>query len=420
MSLRRWSARLTMSSLFFSCAAALYLGACSDDDPVTPPTTDGGADSSATRTDSGGVDAGADDAAACVDTPFDCSATAGDAGVDAGGLTTDHAGEVPYHLRCTPLYQCWSSKTVASTHREYAPAFKLWSDGAEKHRWVYLPPGATIDTGADGGTVDEWVFPVGTAVYKEFKLAGKRVETRRIWKASDTEWVYSVWRWSDDESTATLMNHGELIPNTAMVGHTYEVPANTNCEACHGGHHDKFLSLDAWSLAAGSEGVSLATLKAEGRLPSWTGPTTFAVPQDTTGKLDKAIGFYYNNCGFCHKPGRSGGASGLHLYLPVAEALPGPDAGLPNGGAGLLPTDTPLYKTAVDVAHVNTVGGLYPAGTYKRITKGDATLSVLPNRDSLRDPDGGIAQGQMPNLISRVVDQAGVDATKEWINALPP
>jgi len=415
---------------------AVYVAACGEDDPAVQPSPDGGAaDNGAPPLDSDKPldDGGADTAKVCLDTPVDCSATAADGGVDAGGSEpVGLAGSVPVQLRCTGLYSCWSDKTIAATtHREYAPAFQLWSDGAEKKRWVVLPPGSTIDTGeassttvdTDGGTVDEWVFPVGTMVYKEFKLGGKRVETRRIWKASATEWVYSVWRWSDDESSATLMNAGQVLPNAAKAGAMYEIPSNTSCANCHDGHRDKFLSLDAWGLAApGATGVTLAQLKAAGTLPKWTGPTSFAVPQDSTGKLDKAIGFYYNNCSFCHKPGRPGGASGLHLHLPVAAALPTGGAaggGLPDGGAGLVHTETPLYKTAVDVAHTNAVGGLFPLGTWKRVTKGNAALSVLPGRDGIRDPDGGIGQGQMPNVLSRVFDPTGVDQTKEWINALP-
>jgi hypothetical protein len=433
--MKRWSSRLGLGTLCLSSFGAIYLGACGDDDPAPVTPTEAGTDSSTDPPDTGGGGGdSAPDVKICTDTPFDCSATSADAGIEDAGSTNTQgaAGTVPYNLRCTQLYSCWSDKTVNSaTHREYVPAFQLWSDGAEKTRWMVIPAGGTIDTGdpttadKDGGTADDWVYPVGTMVYKEFKLGGKRIETRRIWKAAEGEWVYSVWRWSADESTATLMNKGEVIANTTnATAKKYEIPANTACAACHDGHRDKFLSLDAWSLAAGSTGVTLAMLKAEGKLPKWNAPTSFAVPQDPTGKFDKAVGFYYNNCGFCHKPGRPGAGTGLQLYLPVAPALPGNGSGvptgLPDGGAGLVHTETPVYKTAVDVAHSNAVGGLYPLGTWKRITKGNVGLSVLPARDSLRDGDGGIINGQMPNILSRVADPNGVERTKEWINALPP
>jgi hypothetical protein len=432
---RSWASRALFSGALCCASAFLYFG-CSEDDPVPQGTPDGGdTDVVITPPQDSGSDTGPDAAEVCADTPFDCSATAGDAGVDDAGPDSGNGdvfkNSVHINLRCTSLYSCWSTKKVAPNHREYAPGLVLWSDAAEKTRWVFLPPGQKIDTSSataaspDGGTVDEWIFPVGTMVYKEFKLAGKRVETRRIWKANDSTWVYSVWRWSADESSATLTESGGLIPNGAIPNHTYEIPSTAVCASCHNGHHDKFLSLDAWSLATpNAKGITLAQLVAEGTL-TWPHPTSFALPQDSTGKLDQAVGFYYNNCGFCHKPGMPGGTGGLLLHLPVAQALPGSggagvDTGLPDGGAGLIPADTPVVTTAVDVAHTNAVGGMFPLGTYKRITRGNAALSVLPARDSLRDPDGGvIVTGQMPAILQRAADPVGVEATRAWINALP-
>ncbi len=46
--------------------------------------------------------------------------------------------------------------------------------------WVYLPPGATIDT----SNMDEWTFPVGTKFWKEFVVAGVLTETRLLHKVS--------------------------------------------------------------------------------------------------------------------------------------------------------------------------------------------------------------------------------------------
>lgn len=391
-----------------ACASALYAG-CSDDPLVGDDVAVDGSD--ATPPDAFAPPNGGDaeaDAHVCADEPFDCSpaADAGDAGVTS---------LVPENLRCTSLYACWSDKTVRADHRAYAPAFTLWSDGAEKQRWLFLPPGQQIDT----GTPDEWRFPVGTMVYKEFKLAGKRVETRRIWKASATAWVFSVWRWSSDESTATLVDAGATIPNAAIPGAVYEIPATSSCAGCHDGHADKLLSVDAWSLAApGATGATLTQLKADARLSFWPYPTTFATPEDGTGKLAKAIGFYYANCSFCHKAGRPGGNAGLRLDLPVGPALPVDGGGLPDGGAGIPFGQTPLYLTAVNVAHVN-MQGIYPPATYKRITRGKAAASVVVARDVLRDADGGIAPGQMPNILQRTVDPKGIEATTSWINALP-
>ena len=62
--------------------------------------------------------------------------------------------------------------------RKYVPKYQLWSDGADKHRHIYLPPGGKIDVKSK----DRWQFPVGTRLYKTFEKDGKRIETRVIVK----------------------------------------------------------------------------------------------------------------------------------------------------------------------------------------------------------------------------------------------
>ena len=66
------------------------------------------------------------------------------------------------------LYSDWATKTVASGVRQYDPGLHLWSDGASKTRWIYLPPGTKIDT----TDMNEWTFPPGTKIWKEFVVGG--------------------------------------------------------------------------------------------------------------------------------------------------------------------------------------------------------------------------------------------------------
>src|SRR3978361_18531 len=42
----------------------------------------------------------------------------------------------------------------------------FWSDGAQKQRWIALPPGSKIAFAPDG----EWKFPPGTVLLKHFEL----------------------------------------------------------------------------------------------------------------------------------------------------------------------------------------------------------------------------------------------------------
>jgi hypothetical protein len=80
---------------------------------------------------------------------------------------------VPALLSQPGLYADIATQTVAEDHLPYAPQYPLWSDGATKRRWIYLPPGTAIDA----SDPDHWIFPIGTHLFKEFSL-GTRVESR--------------------------------------------------------------------------------------------------------------------------------------------------------------------------------------------------------------------------------------------------
>src|SRR5687768_2174017 len=77
----------------------------------------------------------------------------------------------------------------------YTPRWELYSDGATKKRWIYLPPGTKIDT----SDMDFWQFPVGTKLWKEFTRDGVRVETRLVMRigAGNTsqDWFYVAYVW---------------------------------------------------------------------------------------------------------------------------------------------------------------------------------------------------------------------------------
>ena len=67
----------------------------------------------------------------------------------------------PALLSETGLYSDFASRTVASGLFAFSPRFEFWADGAQKSRWLSLPPGTKIDT----SRVDHWVFPVGTKAF---------------------------------------------------------------------------------------------------------------------------------------------------------------------------------------------------------------------------------------------------------------
>ena len=102
----------------------------------------------------------------------------------AARLHAGAAGE-PTDLRCTGLYSDWATRTVAANVRQYDPGLHLWSDGASKTRWIYLPPGTKIDT----SNMDQWTFALGTKVWKEFVVGGARTRDAPALEAAERRLV---------------------------------------------------------------------------------------------------------------------------------------------------------------------------------------------------------------------------------------
>src|SRR5688500_7153848 len=100
-----------------------------------------------------------DDGGATVDAPIGGDAT--DAPIDSPMID---APAIPVTLAETGLCVDAACTTIQATAREYGVQFELYSDGSRKRRWIYLPPGTTIDT----SDMNHWKFPVGTKLWKEF------------------------------------------------------------------------------------------------------------------------------------------------------------------------------------------------------------------------------------------------------------
>ena len=95
----------------------------------------------------------------------------------------------PALLSETGLYEASRPGAIARGVRQFSPQYPLWTDGAKKARWIYLPPGTAIDTTVPG----EWTFPVGTRFWKEFTFNGRKVETRFIWRAAADRWIFATY-----------------------------------------------------------------------------------------------------------------------------------------------------------------------------------------------------------------------------------
>ncbi len=186
----------------------------------------------------------------------------------------------PQWLSQTGLYA--ADGRVDSRNLSYLPQYPLWSDGAGKDRWIYLPPGTQIDV-SDG---DTWRFPVGTKLWKEFAFEGHKVETRLIWQVDSDQWVFAAYRWNPEQTDAELAP-ADGVPAAweIMPGRQHAIPSTTDCQTCHMGIRAVVLGFNALQLSDDRDpraphtqalpqgAATLSTLEAAGRFtpprPEW-------------------------------------------------------------------------------------------------------------------------------------------------------
>ncbi len=330
----------------------------------------------------------------------------GGTGDDDSGATGDdasrpdpncEAGVEPVALACTGLYQNWAQLKLAPDVQPYLPGATMWVDGADASRWIWLPAGATIDTTDPNG----WQFPVGTKLWQELRLLGRRIETRFLWKQAPSLWFRATFAWADDLSAAPSVTLG--VQNAR--GLPYEVPAVSACEKCHDGAADFVLGFEAVGLAMPqSSGLNLQSLERSHLLSK--PPSSFPkIPGDQTTVA--ALAYLHANCGTsCHNRGPSSGAGATGLFLKLTV-----------NAAGALPAtaqQTDSWTTSYRVPSSLTPYGL-DAGGFWRIAPGDVVHSAIPWTASRRD-----SVVQMPPIATHLVDENDVQTLDRWIGAMSP
>jgi hypothetical protein len=293
---------------------------------------------------------------------------------------------MPASLSETGLYAPGSTTELAAGVVEYAPRYELWSDGADKRRWLQLPAGAKIDT----GDMDHWRFPLGTKVWKEFSRDGTRLETRLLWK-TDERWTRLAYAWNEAQDEALLAaNRGQQD----VLGTSHDIPSRTACDECHEGAPDVLLGVSAIQLSHDGPGLTLSELMASGRLSD--PPASGVEFRLGEGVAADALGYLHANCGNCHSPtSMTWDRLDLDLWLRTAELRP-------------LET-TASYRSTVGVPLTQADA----SGLRFRVVAGDAGASGLVYRMSLRGEEAA-----MPPLASEDVHAAGVALVTSWIDGL--
>jgi hypothetical protein len=271
---------------------------------------------------------------------------------------------VPETLAETGLYKDFATLTLADGVTPFDVKYPLWSDGAEKSRWMWLPAGTAIDK----SNPDHWTYPKGTKAWKEFRRDGKRIETRFLEKTGEGSWGwrYVAYAWSADGKTATAARLG----SKNALGTTHEIPSQEHCDQCHSGTRDGLIGPGAVQFGD-------------------------KVPPGEPLVRD-VLGYLHGNCGYCHSDqGRWATARPARFKVLVADTDP---------------KKTGTYVTMINVK----MNHLDPAGEpFIGIVPGNPDKSHVYYRMGKRD-----GFWNMPPVGTNVTDEAGMARIAEWIRAL--
>ena len=314
----------------------------------------------------------------------------------------------PATLSATGAFSDLATLTPRTGLMPYDLVQALWSDGADKQRWMAIPNDGTPDTAAEQIGFSEngpWDFPVGSVLVKHFEFAGRRLETRFIVKGEDERFFGFTYRWRPDHSDADLLP-GPAVEETIALpaGGTlrWHFPGRVECFECHTeasgivlGPKTRHLQRDLFYPVTGRTANQVGTLNDLGFFRD--APDPAAIPgflgaanlNDVSESLDRRARSYFDiNCSHCHLPG-----------------------GPTQAGFDLRLTTPSHFQNLINVDPVN--GLEYPDP--RLVKPGVVADSVLPFRmDSL---DTCCA---MPPIAKNAVDADAVRVVTQWIASLDP
>ena len=305
--------------------------------------------------------------------------------------------EVPDNLADTGCVDTEDPTKPAPFMIPYDVHAKLWSDATLKNRALTVPDGTVIGIDEE----DDFDFPVGSVLYKDFWLNGRIIETRLLMHRADGDSGAGVWEgfsyeWNDDQTEATKVPAGK---QKFIDGQLWTYPSGPQCSECHTfaagnalGPETAGLNWDIFYEVTGNTANQMKTLDAIGMFDMPLGDVavqpSMPDPFDTAAPLeDRARAYLHANCSHCHRPGTGNSSSLDWRYQTPFENTGSCDVAAGLGNLGLGP-DARLIKP------------------------GDADLSVIVERMERR------GAGQMPPLATEIVDSDGLAVVTAWIDSL--
>jgi uncharacterized repeat protein (TIGR03806 family) len=318
------------------------------------------------------------------------------------------APPVPARLSETGVYADLQTLAPAAGLVPYEVNAPLWSDGAAKDRFFALPGKERIvfHRGAP------WWFPTGTVLVKTFRLplaAGPPepvpIETR-VLVLTMAGWRGYSYRWREDGTDADLLDGAsertlvvrDAATPSATATRAWSFPARTDCFRCHTTAAGNVLGLttEQTNRTFDFGGVADDQLRAwahagllDGPVPDRDDLPALAAPDDEAAPLGPRVRAHLDaNCSMCHRPG-------------------GP-------GSGSMDLRAHVSLDATGILDAVPVHGDLDVPGARIVRRGEPERSVLWLRMRASHP------ARMPPLATSVVDEAGSELVRRFIEGLSP
>ncbi|MEJ0086350.1 MAG: PQQ-dependent sugar dehydrogenase [Pseudomonadota bacterium] len=297
---------------------------------------------------------------------------------------------IPNQLSQTGCVNPADPKLPAAGLIPYAPNAPFYSDDAIKGRWLALPGAERITVTAS----NDFDFPNGSVLVKNFSLGAQLVETRLFMRHSDGVWAGYTYEWNAGGTEATRVVGGKTV---TVGGQTWQFPSEAQCLQCHSVAAGRTLGLEIGQLngdfgyPTGRTANQLTTLNAIDTLtPALAqAPAQLPVIPNPFGSAalgQRARAYLHSNCAYCHQPGGPAPTDMDFRYTTALSATNTCDITPDRGDLGI--TDP------------------------RRIAPGSAARSVVVARVNRTDADA------MPPLMRHKIDTAGVQLLTNWVNGL--
>jgi uncharacterized repeat protein (TIGR03806 family) len=258
----------------------------------------------------------------------------------------------------------------------------LFSDYADKDRYLFVPAGQRAGFDADGKVV----FPVGSAIIKTFRYGAQKIETRVLLHRA-SGWVALPYVWAGDD--ALLKRAGARIDMTVRgQAISYAVPNVNQCKECHASDGlvmpigPKAANIDAGQMTALRKAGLMAELANVVPMPRW---------DDAAAPIERRARAYLDlNCAHCHNA--KGAASNSGLFLGWTE------------------TD----RIALGIGKRPVAAGRGSGGYDFAVDPGHPERSILIHR--MRSTEPGVA---MPEVGRAMRHDEGVELISAWIAGMP-